>query len=116
MNEALLIDDDADVQFLVREMHEDEIAGAQFIAPHRHSGAQLFQRGTRYLDAGIVRRVEDQSTAVEAAGSGAAKSIRLAEHGHGAANHDRSQVRGQDAGLIRRVGPGRYGDSGFRRT
>ena len=81
MNKALAVDGDADVQFFVREMHEDKIPRLQFAACDRHSGAQLFPRGTRYTHTGAVRRVHDQPAAVESAGSGAAESIRLAEHG-----------------------------------
>jgi hypothetical protein len=83
MNESLIVDGDADVQFLVREVHEDEIARLQCAARNGHPGAQLFPRSTRHTKAGTGRRVRDQSAAVEPAGRGSAESIRLAEHGHG---------------------------------
>jgi len=105
VNEALVVDDDADMQFLVRKMHEDQIAGAQFVAQHGHSRGQLFRRGTRHVKAGAIRRVGDQPAAVEAAGCGTSETIRLAEHGQGDIDHDcmniRRRLRG--AGCVRRV-------------
>ena len=73
MNESLLVDGDADVQFLARQVHEHEIARPHVAARHRHSYTHLFGRRTRHGNSGAARRVRDQSAAVESAGCGAAK-------------------------------------------
>src|ERR1700676_4073746 len=54
MNEAFAADRDADMQFFLREMHEDKIAGLEVAARNRVSGTQLFPRGTRHANARAV--------------------------------------------------------------
>ena len=98
MNEAFVADGDADVQFLVREMHEDKIALMHFAARDRRTRAQLFVRGTRYANAGAGRRIDDQPAAVEPARRVTAPSIRLPEHGLGAINDDFPWTRGRARG------------------
>src|ERR1700722_6061024 len=98
MNEAFAADGDADVQFLVREMHEDQIARFEFATRDRRSRMQLFVRGARHPNARAVRRIRDQAAAVEAAGRGTAEAIRLTEHGRGEFDHDGARAGG---------GPGR---------
>ena len=114
MNELLLADGDADVQFLARKVHEYQITGLHLAARDRHSDAHLFRRRTRDVNSGAVRRVHDQSTAVESAGRGAAESIRLAEHGQGAIDHHYARIRRGDRRGIRRLGSGRRGLRGLR--
>lgn len=109
MNESLLVDGDADVQFLVREVHENEIAGAHLAARDRHSHAHLFRRRTRDTNSGAVRRVRDQSAAVESARRSAAESIRLAEHGQGAIDHYAARIPWGARRRIRRLEPKRCG-------
>jgi len=92
MDEVLIVDDDADMQFLVREMHENEIAGAQFASRYGQAGAHLFARGARHMNSGAVRRVLHQSAAIEAARRGTAVPIRLAHHGQGETNHGRARA------------------------
>ena len=87
MDEVLIVDDDAHMQFLVREMHENEIAGTQFTSRYGGACAHLFVRGAWHMNAGAIRRVLYESAAVEAAGRGAAVSIGLAHHGQGETNH-----------------------------
>ncbi len=48
MNESFVVDGDADVQFLVREMHEDQIALMHLAASDRLADAELLQRGARH--------------------------------------------------------------------
>ncbi|MEA3198243.1 MAG: hypothetical protein QOF32_2295 [Gammaproteobacteria bacterium] len=99
MNESLAIEGDADMQFLVREMHEDKITLMHLAASDRLADAELFQRGTRHMNACTPRRIFDQSAAVEPARRGAAESIRLAEHGFGEVDHEDPWIRGaRDAG------------------
>ena len=100
MNEAFVVNGDADVQLLVREVHEDKIAFMHLAARDRHTGVQLLVGGTRHVNTGAVRRIHDQSAAVEPAGRGTAPSIRLAEHGLGDIDHDYPWIRGRarDAG------------------
>src|SRR5882724_4304884 len=100
VNETLVVDGDTDVQFLVREMHEDKIALMHFAARDRRSRAQLFVRGTRHANAGAICRIHDQSAAVEPARRITAPSIRLTEHGLGAIDHDYPRIlrRARDAG------------------
>ena len=93
MNESLIVDGDADVQFLVREMHEDKVTPMHFAARDRRARAQLLVRGARHANAGTVRRIHDQSAAVEPARRVAAPSIRLTEHGLGAIDHDYAWIR-----------------------
>ena len=95
MNEAFAAEGDADVQFLVREMHEDKISLMHFTARDRRTRAQLFVRGTRYANAGTGRRIDDQPAAVEPARRVTAPSIRLPEHGLGAINDDFPRTRGR---------------------
>ena len=109
MHESLPVDGDAYVQFLVCEVHEHEIAGLHLGARDRHSRAQLFCRRTRDANSGAVRRVRDQSAAVESAGCGAAESIRLAEHGQGAIDHYAARIRRGARRRIRRLLPKRRG-------
>ena len=96
MNEAFVVDGDADVQFLVREMHEHEIALTHFTARDGCARVQLFVCGTRHANAGAICRVHDQSAAVEPAGRVTAPSIRLPEHGLGAIDHDYPRIRGRE--------------------
>jgi len=95
MNEALVVDGDADVQFFVREMHEDKIALMHFAARDRRTRAQLFVRGTRHANAGTICRIHDQSAAVEPARRVTAPSIRLAEHGLGEIDHGYPWIPGR---------------------
>src|SRR5665213_765188 len=90
MDEVLIVNDDADMQFLVREMHENEIAGTQFAPWYGQAGAYLFMRGARHMNPGAIRRVLHQSAALEAAGRRSAVSIGLAHHGQGETNHVRA--------------------------
>ena len=78
MNEAFVVNGDADVQLLVREVHEHKIALMQLAARDRHAGAQLFVSGARHGNTRTPCRIHDQSAAVEPAGRGAAESIGLA--------------------------------------
>ena len=59
MDEAFAIDGDADVQFLVCEVHEDEITRLQFAASHRYSGSQLLLSGAGHGNAGAACRIHD---------------------------------------------------------
>src|SRR5882757_5348726 len=93
MYEAFVADGNADVQFLVREMHEHKIALMHFAARDRLTRAQLLVRGTRYANAGAVRRIDDQPAAVEPARRLTAPSIRLPEHGFGAIDDDFPLIR-----------------------
>jgi hypothetical protein len=93
VNETLFVDGDTDMQFLVREPHEDEVARLKLVPGNRHSAGELLVRGARHAEAGAAGRVRDQTAAVESAGRGATPVIRLAKHGHGAINHDRSWIR-----------------------
>ena len=95
MNEAYVVNGDADVQLFVREVHEDKITFMHLAARDRCAGMQLFVRGTRHANTGAVRRIHDQSAAVEPARRGTAPSIRLAEHGLGAIDHDFPWIRGR---------------------
>ena len=49
MNEELFVERDADMQFLVREMHEDQIARLKLAPRNRHSAGSCSWavRGTR---------------------------------------------------------------------
>lgn len=87
VDEILIVDDDADMQFLVREMHENEIAGAQVVSRYGQARTHLLTRGARHMNSGAARRVVHQPAAVEAAGRGAAVSIWLSAHGQREANH-----------------------------
>src|SRR6202051_890922 len=106
VNEAFVVNGDADVQLLVREVHEDQIALMHFVARDRRTGVQLFVRGARNANTGAVRRIHHQPAAVESAGRGTAPAIRLAEHGLGAIDHDDAGIRrwARDAGGVRRAG------------
>ena len=94
MDEAFAADGDADVQFLVREMHEYQIARLELAARDRRSRMQLFVRGTRHPNARAARRIRDQAAAVEAAGRGTAKAIGLTEHGRCEIDHDGARAGG----------------------
>src|ERR1700676_1069424 len=112
MKEAFAADRDADMQFFVREMHEDKIARLEVAARNRFSGTQLFPRGTRHPNARAVGCIGNQAAAVEAAGRGTAEAIGLADHGRGEIDHDGPWVGGrQDGGGWRggRSGGGRAG-------
>jgi len=98
MNEAIGVDGDADMQFLVRQVHEDEIAPLQLAERHRHSGAELFLGRARHANAGAAGRIGHQSAAVEPAGRGAAEAILLADHGDGEIDHDGPWIRGRRSG------------------
>src|SRR5260370_10997478 len=93
MNEAFVVYGDAVVQFLVREMHEDKIAFMHLAARDRHTGVQLFVRGTRHRNTRVLRRIRDQAAAVEPTGRSAAPTIRLADHGLGVIHHDYPSIR-----------------------
>ena len=88
MNEAIGVDHDTHMQFLVGQVHEDEIAHLQLAARHRHSGAELFLGRARHANTGATGRIGHQSAAVEPAGRGAAVAILLADHGPGEIDHD----------------------------
>jgi len=93
LHEAIGVDGDADMQLLVREMHEDKIAGTHFAARDRLSDAQLFVCSTRHANACAVRGVHHQAAAVEPTGPGTTEAVRLAEHGHGEIDHVLPLVR-----------------------
>ncbi len=93
MNEPVRVDGDADMHFLVCEMQENKVAGANLTPRDGDSGVQLFLRRARHLQSGASRRVRHQAAAIETAGGGAAPSIRLAEHGRRGVDERRGSVR-----------------------
>ena len=111
VNEPLAVDGDADVQFLVREVHEDEIARLHLAASDRLAEAELLAGRTRYMNAGAGRRVHNQSAAIESAGRCAAEAIRLAKHGGGGVDDVPALARQgtRDVRRARRAGGARPG-------
>ena len=95
MYETLFVDCDADMQFLVRQPHEDQVPRLKLAPGNRHSAGKLFVRGARHANTGSGGRESHQTAAIEPAGRGAAPAIRLIKHRHGAIDHDPARIRGR---------------------
>mgnify|MGYP003290060966 CR=1 FL=1 len=63
-----------------------EVARLEVALRHAGAGAELGAGGVRQTDAGLRPRHHGQAGAVEAAGTGAAVAVRLADLGHGEAD------------------------------
>lgn len=92
MYETLFVDCDADMQFFVRQPHEDEVPRLKLAPGNRHSAGKLFVRGARHANTGSGGRESHQTAAIEPAGCGAAPAVRLIKHRHGAIDHDPARV------------------------
>ena len=106
MDEQLTVDRDGHMQFLAGQMHEDKIAGLHVRAIDRCADPKLFRCRAWHADSGAERGVLDQTAAVEAAGRGAAKTIRLPDHGRRRGNH---RLDGGGLPLGRRLKRGGFG-------
>jgi hypothetical protein len=95
MYEPLVVDRDPDVQILVCQMQEHEVACPQCAARDRRPRVHLFARGSRQLKAGAAHGVYDQPAAVESAGRSAAPPVWLAKHGTGAIDDPGPAVGGR---------------------
>ena len=112
MYETLFVDCDADMQFFVRQPHEDQVPRLKLAPGNRHAAGKLFVRGARHVNAGSGGRESHQTAAIEPAGRGATPAIRLIKHRHGALDHDPARIRGRRV----RGRSGRYrGVVGFER-
>ena len=95
MNEPVVVDCNPDVQILVRQMHEHQVARPQCAARDWRARVQLFVRGSRQSNAGAAHGVDHEPAAVESAGRRAAPAVWLAEHGTGAVDDPGPTVAGR---------------------
>ena len=95
VNKPLGVDCNPDVQILVRQVHENQVARLQCAARDGRPRVHLFSRGSRQLKAGAAHGVYDEPAAVESAGRSAAPSVGLAQHGTGAIDDPGPAVGGR---------------------
>jgi hypothetical protein len=110
MNKSLVVDCNPDVQILVREMHENQVARPQCAARDWRARLHLFLRGSRQSNAGAAHGVDHEAAAVESAGRSAAPPVWLAEHGFGAVDDPVPPIASRP--VSGRPGTGRRGTGG----
>ena len=93
MNEARAVECNADMQFLAREVHENQIARLEILARYGRAEPPLLVRRARQMNTRAGSGVEHQAAAIEASGGRAAPPIRLTEHPQGIGDHHAAQFR-----------------------
>ncbi|MDB6098883.1 MAG: hypothetical protein JWN58_1586 [Gammaproteobacteria bacterium] len=81
MHEAFSVERDGNVQFFMRQMHENEITCPHLRTINRNAHSLLFRRRSRHGNSGACGGVRDQPAAIESPGCSAAEPIRLTDHG-----------------------------------
>ncbi len=89
MHEAAVAQRDAHVQLLALQAHEHQVTAPDIAARDRRPRAELFRRGARHVESGLVGSVLHQSAAIEATWRRAAKAIRLADQRGGIRHESR---------------------------